>query len=314
MVWEPYDPYARRRRELARRAQAEERLRQQEAQRQRNVSMDVVQRLQEALQRSQQEREALVQRYEQQLEAARKERQQLRQEAKQALTRLASQAREQLEEAQQQQQRLQQQIEQLQRELAGQPTPRPAASADVELVQRFQAELADARRERDAWADRYDQALSALDDERERLQAERETLNSARATLEREARADAEQQRERLVRNAEQKAFEENRATLVRLIEVADNLERALQQQESDSSAIAEGVAMTLNSFRRALEHSGVERIRSAGEPFDPTQHEAISTTTEGDAPAGTVVRELLPGYLYRGVLLRPAKVIIAAG
>ena len=311
MVW---DPYERMRREQIRRARAEQARRAQEAARrpQGDLPLEVVQRLQEALQRSRQEQEALVQRYEQQLEAERNRRAVLRQEFQQLQERQMAQFRQQLQEERRQQQALQRALEEAeQRALQPQDAPAPPQQG-ASLIERFQQELAEARRERDEWADRYDQALASLSEERERLEAERAELQAARASTQAEAREEAEQQRQRIQRNAEQRAFSENRETLLRLIEVADNLERALQQSGDNNHGIEEGVRLTLRDFRRALERSGVERIPSEGEVFDPTQHEAISSAPS-DLEPGRVLTEVLPGYLYRGVLLRPAKVIISA-
>lgn len=177
------------------------------------------------------------------------------------------------------------------------PSPPPTP----ELVARFEAELVQARRERDEWEDRYNELLQSWEASKGLLEQERAQLQ-----------AEAEASRERLRRNAEQRAFEETRKTLQRLLEVADNLERALAQVGKEPSPLAEGVRLTYQSFLRALEQSGVEQVVSQGQPFNPALHNAVATRASDEAEAGTVVEELSPGYLYRGTLLRPARVIVA--
>lgn len=183
-----------------------------------------------------------------------------------------------------------------------------------ELLSRFEQELAQARRERDEWADRYDQLLASLAEQREAIEAERQQLNAEREQWENEARASAEAQRERVLRNAEQRAFTENRKLLQRMLDVADNLDRALAQvDDEEQTPVAEGLRLTQREFQRALEQAGVERLQSTGNPFNPAWHEAVAAVPS-EAEPGTVVEEVASGYTFRGALLRPAKVVVAQG
>jgi molecular chaperone GrpE len=59
------------------------------------------------------------------------------------------------------------------------------------------------------------------------------------------------------------------------------------------------------------LSREGVEPLEVIGQPFDPYYHEAVDTVVSDDDPE-TVVGERQKGYLYRGELLRPAKVEVA--
>lgn len=196
-------------------------------------------------------------------------------------------------------------------------------SMPPEMVARFEEELARARRERDEWADRYDQLMASLDEQRAALEEARARLDSevaqqrellrVEAEQQREQiRSEAEQQRERLLRNAEQRAFEENRKVMLRMVEVADNLARALAEAGDHDSPMAQGLRLTHREFQRALEQSGVEQTPSVGQPFDPALHDAIAARAIEGAEAGTVVAEIAPGFRFRGALLRPARVIVA--
>ena len=55
----------------------------------------------------------------------------------------------------------------------------------------------------------------------------------------------------------------------------------------------------------------GFPRFENPGEPFDPSRHEAVGTT-DADAPAGTVVAVVRPGYGTPEHVLRPAAVVVA--
>ncbi|MGB0389064.1 MAG: nucleotide exchange factor GrpE [Ardenticatenaceae bacterium] len=186
-------------------------------------------------------------------------------------------------------------------------------SLSPELVERFQKEIAQARRERDEWADRYRQVMESLAIQQQALEQEREKFELEVEAFREQMRAEGEVQRERLRRNAEQRAFNENKKTLTRLLEVIDNFERALaQSNKHDDDAFIEGIRLTYRAFMRVLEQAQVTRLESIGQPFDPSRHEAVAVRPSDEVEDGTVLQEISPGYLYRGVLLRPAKVIIA--
>jgi molecular chaperone GrpE len=60
------------------------------------------------------------------------------------------------------------------------------------------------------------------------------------------------------------------------------------------------------------LNRLGYPRRDDVGEPFDPTLHEAVATVEDADAPDGTVVKVVRPGYGSDENLLRPAAVVVA--
>jgi molecular chaperone GrpE len=112
------------------------------------------------------------------------------------------------------------------------------------------------------------------------------------------------------VEDAQKKGLER---ALLEVLPISDNLERAIQAagQTQEVTAILEGVRMVLKLTEDALARLGVERVNSLGQPFDPGVHEAVQQL-ESDAPAGTVVHEMVPGYRLGGKLLRPAMVAVA--
>lgn len=197
-----------------------------------------------------------------------------------------------------------------QQQAAAQRPPTPPANP---ILERFEQELVQARRERDEWADRYKTLMDSLSAQQQAFQEQEERLKAEEESQKERLRQEVDQQRERIQRNAEQRASAENRSLLGRLLDVADNFDRILAQSTATEDALTSGVKLTYREFRRALELSGVERLESLGQSFDPSQHEAVATLERDGAEAGTIVEEIAAGYLYKGTLLRPARVIVAA-
>ena len=67
------------------------------------------------------------------------------------------------------------------------------------------------------------------------------------------------------------------------------------------------------NEFAAALARAGVEGFSPEGEPFDPNVHEAMAQQPVEGAEAGTVAEVYQQGYRINGVVLRPARVVVAA-
>lgn len=98
------------------------------------------------------------------------------------------------------------------------------------------------------------------------------------------------------------------------LLPVFDNLERAVQTADttSDLRSVVDGVRMVLKLFEDTAERTGLSRVKSVGERFDPAVHEAIQQQETNDHPPGTIVAEITPGYRFGQRLLRPALVVVA--
>ena len=99
----------------------------------------------------------------------------------------------------------------------------------------------------------------------------------------------------------------------VALLDVVDNLERALDVAEGNEKALRDGVKLTLDSWHEMMKKFHLERVDAVGEVFDPHNHEALSQMP-ADAPEGTVVAQHVAGYKLHGRLLRPARVLVSAG
>ena len=99
-----------------------------------------------------------------------------------------------------------------------------------------------------------------------------------------------------------------------RIIPAIDSLEKAIANENGDNEAITNGVKMTLDSWKRALESEGVTILETTGKLFDPTQMEAIATVpVQEGQESGEVLEEIESGYLLHDRVLRPAKVIVTS-
>ncbi len=94
------------------------------------------------------------------------------------------------------------------------------------------------------------------------------------------------------------------------LLPAIDNLERALKHVPTDleDNDYVKGVAVTVKQFEKTLTDLGVERIKTVGEVFDPTVHEAVAHDG-GDGQHEVVCEELQAGYKLGNEVIRPAMV-----
>jgi len=126
--------------------------------------------------------------------------------------------------------------------------------------------------------------------------------------------AEMENFRKRQRRLADERVEADRERLLRSFLRVADDLERALNAEETDAKSLRQGVDMTHQALMQLLEREGVERVEAKGQPFDPTWHEAISTVShrETGAEPDTVIKVTQPGYRLNRRLLRPARVVVA--
>jgi molecular chaperone GrpE len=158
----------------------------------------------------------------------------------------------------------------------------------------------------------------------EGVAAEVQQLQAERADLQDKLlRALAEAQNVR--RRAQQDVERERKFGIERfakdILSVADNLGRALSVLPDDADAIDPalrnvivGVQATERELQSVLERHGITRIESLGRPFNAEFHQAVMEVEDPTVPAGTIVQELIPGYLIAGRLLRAAMVAVSKG
>ena len=112
-----------------------------------------------------------------------------------------------------------------------------------------------------------------------------------------------------------QEAGAKGQADLVQgLVEVLDDIMRFAHLDPStvDSGTVVQGVAMVERKVMKTLSGHGLELVDPAGRPFDPAFHEAVGTEPAASEDEDHLVaRVYQPGYVFRGQLLRPARVVV---
>jgi len=99
------------------------------------------------------------------------------------------------------------------------------------------------------------------------------------------------------------------------LLAVLDNFEHTLEKGAdfADAAAVLDGVKIVYDHLLSVLTGHGVTRIEiQAGEPFNPSLHEAMLHEESDACEENTILRELAAGYMMNGRTLRPAKVSVA--
>jgi molecular chaperone GrpE len=98
---------------------------------------------------------------------------------------------------------------------------------------------------------------------------------------------------------------------VAKLLDVLDDMDRLVASDPGTPlPAVREGLSAVDRKLWKELQDAGVERIDPVGAPFDPSLHEAVSTTPASEpAQHHTVSATFQPGYLFKGTLVRPARV-----
>jgi molecular chaperone GrpE len=98
------------------------------------------------------------------------------------------------------------------------------------------------------------------------------------------------------------------------LLEVSDNLERAIKSMKMADGAngLAEGMEMIRKQFCEILNRNGVTAIKAVGEQFDPYVHEAIMNVISDDYPNNEIIEEFKQGYILYDKVIRPSVVKVS--
>jgi molecular chaperone GrpE len=108
-----------------------------------------------------------------------------------------------------------------------------------------------------------------------------------------------------------------NEQLLKELLPVVDNLERAIKAARDDkggSSAVLQGVDLTLKQLSSSLAKFGVQAVETVGQAFDPATHQAVSHLPSATIPRDHVIDEFQKGYRLHDRILRAAMVSVSAG
>lgn len=169
--------------------------------------------------------------------------------------------------------------------------PTVTDAADAEAVDAGEAEVCDEAADIASAA-----AAAALEAEKERyvrLYAEYENFRK-RSTREREA------------------LYTDIRSeTVLKLLPVYDNLERALAMECTDE-AFYKGVEMTMTQLKEIFEGMGIAVIPTVGEAFDPDRHNAVMHIEDPEQGENIIVEEFQKGFMLGDKVIRFSVVKVA--
>ena len=83
--------------------------------------------------------------------------------------------------------------------------------------------------------------------------------------------------------------------------------------QDNGTATLISGIKLVHDDVIAALSRAGIEGFSPEGERFDPQLHEAIAQQPVDGAESGTVVEVYQRGYRLGDVVIRPARVVVAA-
>ncbi len=127
--------------------------------------------------------------------------------------------------------------------------------------------------------------------------------------------ADFENYRKRMTASQQRLVDAELQRLVGQLLEVLDEFDLALiaAERQPDFQSFRKGVELVYAKLADTLRTEGLERIQAEGKAFDPTEHEALMQTGQGDGEPH-VAEIFRQGYKLRGTVIRPASVRVERG
>lgn len=149
---------------------------------------------------------------------------------------------------------------------------------------------------------------------KEELAASYEELTEAEAGVLR-AHADADNYKKRMLREKTEAENFAGQSAIEALLPAIDNLEKAVNaagDDDGDFALLKQGVEMVLKQIKEALTAQGLEKLEVVGEKFDPETSEALNLIETDEVEEDMVIAEFVPGYSYKGRVIRHAKVQVS--
>lgn len=127
------------------------------------------------------------------------------------------------------------------------------------------------------------------------------------------ALADFENYKKRALKERSDLIRYQGEKILIDLLEVVDNIERALQHAQAEPEKLRQGLELIQKLFVDTLAKWEVKAESGIGKEFDPSKYQALSKVKVDDAKPGTIITEFKKAYMYRDRLLRVGSVVVAA-
>ncbi|MGZ6910277.1 MAG: nucleotide exchange factor GrpE [Acidimicrobiia bacterium] len=150
-------------------------------------------------------------------------------------------------------------------------------------------------------------AAAVLEGDLDKLLGERDQMRA----LAQQIQADFENYRKQAMKRETAIVERASESLVEQLLPVLDSFDAAMSQLGPDvDPGVRKGVELVFAQLVGVLEHAGLQRIESDGQPFDPTEHEAV---LHEDGEGEPVVAETMrAGYRLKGRVLRPAMVKVS--
>ncbi|MEE8403429.1 MAG: nucleotide exchange factor GrpE [Candidatus Hydrothermarchaeaceae archaeon] len=124
--------------------------------------------------------------------------------------------------------------------------------------------------------------------------------------------ADFENSKKAIEREKESLVKCANDDLILKLLDVYENLERAVENGRAEKGPLSEGVEITCGQLKSVLENEGLVVIKAVGEKLDPFRHEAIMQEENKDIEEGTILEEFQRGYMLNDRVIRYSKVKVS--
>jgi len=116
------------------------------------------------------------------------------------------------------------------------------------------------------------------------------------------------------------KQVEETRRLLLALLDIMDAFDRVFHEITLKKDQVTRLMNIWVGNFRAVrrllkalLADHGVNEFETAGHEFDPHWHMVGETVSGAGEPDGTILAQIEPGYVWRGELLRKARVLVVS-
>ena len=124
--------------------------------------------------------------------------------------------------------------------------------------------------------------------------------------------AEFENYKKRAARENEMRRENAMADAMLKLLPLVDDFGMAMAHiGKSTHKDFEHGMELIYAKMLDLLKKEGVEEMKALGESFDPYKHDALR---QGDGPEGKVIEVIQKGYVFRGKILRHAKVVVGKG
>ena len=104
------------------------------------------------------------------------------------------------------------------------------------------------------------------------------------------------------------------------LLNVVDNMERAVQSSPSENQSqlgiknLIDGIEIVLKEMKSILDKNQIKKIEPLHEKFDYNFHQAMFEAPSSEYDEGLILEVVQPGYILHDRLIRPAMVGVSKG